>query len=282
MAAASLAAIRALRPAGPYHLGGLCNGGFVAFEVARLLRDEGEDVGLLALVNTSDRNSRLHGLRRGVRLLARALRLPEARELDIHLAVRRPAARVMRIVQRLSTIDSVTGRATELAGTSTRWLRRAVADIAGRNTGRAGEHARPVPLNDSSNEPVPDEFALERANDQESWDYFSRATKGYAPPRFAGPVTLIFWEGSDALDDGDGLHYGDDTRGWARVSDDVRIRRIAGEKRDLLTRDANALGRELNDLLRAEALDMTGRRLDGASGSGSDGPSIARLESRAS
>ena len=50
MAEQHLAAIRSVLPQGPYRLGGLCNGGLVAFEIARLLEAEGELVDRLVLV----------------------------------------------------------------------------------------------------------------------------------------------------------------------------------------------------------------------------------------
>ncbi len=51
MAALYLDAVRALQPAGPYHLAGWSFGGFVAWEMARRLRASGEEVGLLALLD---------------------------------------------------------------------------------------------------------------------------------------------------------------------------------------------------------------------------------------
>jgi amino acid adenylation domain-containing protein/FkbH-like protein len=49
--------IRALQPHGPYHLGGYCFGGNVALEMARQLREQGEEVAMLALLNCSAPNS---------------------------------------------------------------------------------------------------------------------------------------------------------------------------------------------------------------------------------
>ena len=40
--------IRDIQPHGPYYLGGTCFGGLVAFEMACILRDQGEEVGLVA------------------------------------------------------------------------------------------------------------------------------------------------------------------------------------------------------------------------------------------
>ncbi|GHJ42884.1 hypothetical protein Cs7R123_02260 [Catellatospora sp. TT07R-123] len=46
-----LAEIRAIQPHGPYHLGGLCSGGLVAYEIAQRLTAQGETVADLALIN---------------------------------------------------------------------------------------------------------------------------------------------------------------------------------------------------------------------------------------
>lgn len=52
MAAHYIQEIRHLQPHGPYHLGGRSFGGAVAFEMARQLRAAGEEVGLLAMLDT--------------------------------------------------------------------------------------------------------------------------------------------------------------------------------------------------------------------------------------
>ncbi len=44
-------AIRAVRPQGPYHLAGICYGGVVAYEVARLLQAQGQRVTALCLID---------------------------------------------------------------------------------------------------------------------------------------------------------------------------------------------------------------------------------------
>jgi thioesterase domain-containing protein/acyl carrier protein len=48
-----VAQIRSVQPHGPYFLGGLCIGGFLAFEVARKLVAQGETVGPLALIDVA-------------------------------------------------------------------------------------------------------------------------------------------------------------------------------------------------------------------------------------
>jgi oxalate---CoA ligase len=52
MASCYLAEIRSLQPRGPYYLGGVCFGGWVAFEMAQQLCAQREEVALLALLGT--------------------------------------------------------------------------------------------------------------------------------------------------------------------------------------------------------------------------------------
>jgi thioesterase domain-containing protein/aryl carrier-like protein len=52
MATRYLAAIRSAAPAGPYLLGGWSLGGLIGFEIARQLQDAGEEVALLAMLDT--------------------------------------------------------------------------------------------------------------------------------------------------------------------------------------------------------------------------------------
>lgn len=51
MAAAYIAEVRRKQPRGPYHLGGICLGGVVAYEMAQQLEVSGEEVALLALID---------------------------------------------------------------------------------------------------------------------------------------------------------------------------------------------------------------------------------------
>jgi len=51
MAEHYLGELEQIRPCGPYHLVGYCFGGIVAYEMAQRLRERGEEVALLALIN---------------------------------------------------------------------------------------------------------------------------------------------------------------------------------------------------------------------------------------
>ncbi len=56
MAEAYLAEVRAVQPAGPYHLSGYCGGGVVAYEMARRLHQAGEQVASLVVIDAARPN----------------------------------------------------------------------------------------------------------------------------------------------------------------------------------------------------------------------------------
>jgi thioesterase domain-containing protein len=57
MAADHIRALRALRPHGPYLMGGHCNGALVAFEMARQLIDQGEHVPAVVVIEARAPNA---------------------------------------------------------------------------------------------------------------------------------------------------------------------------------------------------------------------------------
>jgi hypothetical protein len=71
--------ILSIQPLGPYYLGGMCEGGIIALEIALQLQQEGRDVALLAEfdtpVNGYWRGRTIDRLRRGYDLIA-SRRLP--------------------------------------------------------------------------------------------------------------------------------------------------------------------------------------------------------------
>ena len=63
MAAAHLTALRAVRPQGPYVIGGFCVGGLVAYELVQQIRAAGEEVEMLLLIDASPDDKMLRRLR---------------------------------------------------------------------------------------------------------------------------------------------------------------------------------------------------------------------------
>ncbi len=93
MAADYIQSLRSVQPEGPYFLGGFCGGGLLAFEVAQQLRAQGQEVGLLVLIEPRAGpdffrmiGSRL--ARRFVDGLGFVLRFSQDKRLNVFLSLR--------------------------------------------------------------------------------------------------------------------------------------------------------------------------------------------------
>lgn len=80
MAAAHIQSIRAIQPEGPYLLGGFCNGGLTAYEMARQLQAAGQKVDLLVLMDSIP--SRFQRICAAIRRIGKLMRLGEDKQLD--------------------------------------------------------------------------------------------------------------------------------------------------------------------------------------------------------
>lgn len=89
MAAAHIKAMRAIQPEGPYHLGGFCNGGLTAYEMARQLYAAGERVDLLVLMDVIP--ARLISICRIIRRIGALLHIGEDKQLDWFLRLEHAA-----------------------------------------------------------------------------------------------------------------------------------------------------------------------------------------------
>jgi amino acid adenylation domain-containing protein len=103
MAADYVKLTRGVQPDGPYYLGGWCTGGMVAFEMARQLREQGQRVALLALLETdfpaSDRPEREVDLGKLLVMFAKKRGLEIAPEVLAPLTPEEQLAHVMAAAQ---------------------------------------------------------------------------------------------------------------------------------------------------------------------------------------
>jgi hypothetical protein len=81
IAATHLEALRAIQPAGPYLLGGFCNGGLVAYEMARQLHAAGQTVDLLVLMDPMPLPPHSRLLYRALRGVLALVRLSPAQQV---------------------------------------------------------------------------------------------------------------------------------------------------------------------------------------------------------
>jgi amino acid adenylation domain-containing protein len=88
MAKAHIDTLQKLRPEGPYMLGGYCNGGLVAYEMARQLRAQGQAVDLLVLMEPAAPATKRERLVRGaIKRLGSLLHLSEEKQFEFFLSM---------------------------------------------------------------------------------------------------------------------------------------------------------------------------------------------------
>lgn len=96
MAEFAIGQMRTIQLSGPYHLAGYCGGGVLAFEMARQLRSQGAQVGLVALVDSA-MPGRWAGMLEDLRALKERGRLVQERVYAIALpALRVPQLRMLK------------------------------------------------------------------------------------------------------------------------------------------------------------------------------------------
>jgi amino acid adenylation domain-containing protein len=222
MAHRHLDALRSVQPEGPYRLGGLCNGGLVAFEMARLLAAQGQRVDVLVPVGASASNARP-----AWRWLRRLLRSITA------LRGYRPDQQrywLMELHELLTQLDGMTPRQrAAFALSSPRrilWLVRSAS---------AG-----VPAVDPGPEGAP-------GTPQERRAHLRRTYLGldaeYVPRRYEGPVTLL-WPSEDPAGADEAARW------WRRVAPRVDVRVVPGTHATCLTAHVGASAEVLRGCLR--------------------------------
>jgi hypothetical protein len=252
MAALTFDLVRSVQPAGPYLLSGNCNGGAVAFEVARLLRALGEEVRLLALVNTAHRNAHLEIVRRVADLVARAAGLDADRRRAFFLRLRESFLRTMEPRPYGPLDRSKASRSLwwggVVAATVGRVGRRSLTAVVRRLQGRPPiTEARPVrPILDDLGLPIAGSDAERVAR----YRYIDEAMRDYLARPLDVPVTLIWWEQSGAFDADPELHGDDLTRGFDSLAPSVRVIALDGPHHMVPGRDIDALGQAIANCVR--------------------------------
>ena len=92
VAAHHVVLLRQFQPNGPYHLGGFCNGGLIAFEMARQLVAQGQQVGAVIMIHASAMNVYFGPLHRIVHGTTRLLGIPQQARRAMFLGVRNQIA----------------------------------------------------------------------------------------------------------------------------------------------------------------------------------------------
>jgi amino acid adenylation domain-containing protein len=202
MAADYAALIQRTHPNGPYLLGGYCNGGVVAYEIARLLRGRGAHVGPLIMVASTAFNARVQALREvraGIRWIGKVFRWSPEEELRWFRRVRVRA--IALALLHGAPLSAYRAFAHEQLRRLTPGIERPVPLEAPEDAGRSRYHAR-----------------------------IAAALVRYVPAPYEGPVHHIWG------DEDEPRFRGDPTMGWGAVAPNLILHRSHGSHLTLATR----------------------------------------------
>jgi amino acid adenylation domain-containing protein len=227
MADEHLALIRRLQPRGPYLIGGYCNGGLTAYEVARRLAEEGEVVGPLVLIAAAA-DRRLRRLRPIIERLGRLARLAEDDAADYF-------GRLRYLADRLAVLGPWQ-RLRLLAVTTVGFVVEILAGLAGR---RRSPFARTPIAPDAGT-------ALRVADELLSHETFARywtAVMAYVPRRFPGRL-LVFWPDEERP-----RQPGAPLLGWDDVADHIEVIHVPGDHHTIVTRHTALIAQTVRNRL---------------------------------
>ena len=245
MAASFIEMIRVVRPHGPYVLGGLCNGGLVAFEMARQLHEQREKVDLVVLLGARSWNSPI--MRYCQCLIfttSRLLRLGPERETNLFLVFRHGVMRVCQCyrhaVKQLKEGLRLPKRERVL------WVLREAKTIAGIMLRRV------LACGSNKNGSRSDEAAMADMHHQSEADiFYDTVLARYVPGHYSGRAVLIWPEEIPTNYPGEAPLTWDDMRdrtmGWRGFADNIEAYKVPGGWTTSLTRYVDILANRMKD-----------------------------------
>ena len=229
MAAAYVHTLQSLQPKGPYLLGGHCNGGLVAFELAQQLRNRGETVELLVIIDAVVHNTDAQRQARLVRFAGKVSGLNEEEALDLFLHMKHFQWGKRSGLERLRFALSTVGIAAEPA----KWLKRIFARNADSGRNMDAPHparATPVAVGDLENMTI--QYSA----------HFHRLITGYVPQPYPAPITLLVSEERQKA-------HSDPTLGWRNVSPEIDLHIVPGDHHTCLTKHLGVVAECLKSCL---------------------------------
>jgi len=221
MAAEHMKVIRAMQPHGPYLIGGYCNGGLVAYEVARRLAEAGETVEPVVLIAASA-DTRLRRLRPLVDRIARLVGLGGDEAADYF-------GRLRYLGDRLAGVG-LRARLALAAETAVTLAHEMLARLRGVHP--ALFTRTPIPADAGTAVRVADELLS-----HETYARYFTAVMAYVPRRFAGRL-LVFWPEQEPP-----RHPRARLLGWAPLAEQVDVIRVPGDHHTVVTRHAELIAR---------------------------------------
>ena len=229
MAAAHLAALRAVRPKGPYVIGGFCIGGLVAYELAQQIAAGGEPVEMLLIIDAAPEDKGLRGLRWLSGAFGAVLRWDDHAKVDYF------------------------GRWVLWRGRLARWYGlnvKAQMQVIFRRISyrfaRTRDRMRPRFQSDAKEgvDSLESNTSIRRERDVPS--VFLWASARYHPRPYHGPVALLLSE--------DVLHRGRNLSAeWKEVASEVTVHPLTGSHLECITAHVDTLAQTIESCLQGAA-----------------------------
>ncbi len=224
MAAAHLAALRAVRPKGPYVIGGFCIGGLVAFELAQQIKAGGDEVEMLLIIDAEPESATLRRLRSLVSLAGKIF------HWDDDETVRR-FGRFAIWRARLAE-----GIADNLRA-QTRQAPRRLYQRVGAVGGALRRRLRPAK---EASAPLENGASIEPERDLPS--AFQWASAGYQPRSYDGRLALLLSE--DVID-----ATQNPSREWRELAPKISVHALPGNHLECITAHVEMLAKEIESCL---------------------------------
>ncbi len=223
MAAEHLRALRAVRPQGPYVIGGFCIGGVVAYELAQQIKASGDTVERLLIIDASP-DPTLRRMRWLAEKLGKILRWSDE---EMVTAFGRWSVWRARIALRFAENRRPARRP------SMRSISHRIGAAFG-SFGRLFRSAPPTSTLETTNPLVEEERDLPSA--------FQWASASYHPKIYDGAVALLLSE--DVLSDADNV-----SRRWQQLAPNVTVQPLRGSHLECITAHVEALAEKIEDCL---------------------------------
>jgi thioesterase domain-containing protein len=224
MARERLKDVLAVKPSGPYRLGGYCNGALVAYECARLLKEMGHEVEIIVMIEPSSLNAKPF-YRRLYRLMTSVL-IPEEKRSPV----------VQRRFGDLMYMAWDIGRVTHLSfGEIARLARYIVHRRATRRKRLVQQETEAA----AAERRIQEKNAYLRA-------FYTAAIASYLPPPVETPVVVLS-TGRDGGGRQCGLYDG---TVWSRLASNFRHIQLPGHHSTCLSLHAGELASNLGSILR--------------------------------
>lgn len=228
MAAAHLAALRAVRPKGPYVIGGFCVGGVVAYELAQQIEASGESVEMLLIIDATAEDKGLRVLRWLTQTCGALLRWSDRAKVD-HFG--------------LWTLWR--GRLARWSGLSLPAQARVVCRRIGNRFVRVYNLLRPRRQEATNQSDGPAKLGIPNEREPDVPSAFVWASAGYRPRPYQGPVALLL---SD-----DVVRHPKNVSEWRELAPKVTVHPLLGSHLECITEHVDSLAQTIENCLQNAA-----------------------------